>query len=287
MARQIIIAIFLLVPAAAAAQPASDPESATRAALRAFIDAWNTGDNVELRRTMNFPFVTLFGSRLVVAQEPDDFATDFDSMRQRNDWVRSSFDFGSLEIFAVSDTKVHCAIDFHRYDSAGSAYMSGRVLYVVTRIDGRWGLQLRTGIGGGELDVAERETALGGARSAVREFFEAFNGGDSDAVTKPLNYPHVFMTPTGGFALAQDASAPSVRPNFERMRSSQGWYVSTIDSIEASYVSPSTVHFDIVFSRWHLDGTRYLTIPALWVVTEQDGHWGIQLRSLMAPTLSE
>ena len=45
------------------------------------------------------------------------------------------------------------------------------------------------------------------------------------------------------------------------------------------------VHFDLVFSRWHPDGTRYLTIPALWIMTRSGDHWGIQLRSLMPATL--
>ncbi len=91
----------------------------------------------------------------------------------------------------------------------------------------------------------------------------------------------------GGFSVAEDASHRSVRPNFDRMRERENWHVSTFDSLETSIVSANKVHLELVFSRWHPDGTRYWTVPALWVATRVDGHWGIQLRSLMAPTYSD
>ena len=264
----------------------ADAEAAARSALEAFIDAWNTADNAELRKTMNFPFVSLFGGGAIVAQEPEDFSTDYEGMRQRNDWVRSAFSFETLQILASSATKVHCAIDFQRFNSEGERYMRGRVFYIITLKDGRWGLQMRTGLGGTSIGESARAEAFEGARRAVLEFFTAFNAGDVDGVSSPLRYPHIFLA-GGGARVAPDVSSVSVRPNFERMREAQGWHMSSIDSLEASHVSSDKVHFDLVFSRWHPDGTRYLTIPALWILTRSGDHWGIQLRSLMPATLSE
>ena len=43
------------------------------------------------------------------------------------------------------------------------------------------------------------------------------------------------------------------------------------------------VHFDVCFSRYLADGSRYATHQALWVVTRLEGHWGIQARSSFAP----
>ena len=40
----------------------------------------------------------------------------------------------------------------------------------------------------------------------------------------------------------------------------------------------------MTFTRWHLDGTRYWTVPALWIVTRAGDHWGIQVRSLLPAT---
>ena len=267
------------------AQSRTEAEADTREALQAFIDAWNTGDNVELRKAMNFPFVSLFGSRVIAAEVAEDFSTDFEGMRQRNDWVRSDFDFDRFEVLESSAEKVHCGIDFRRYNSQGEAYTHGRVMYIVTRQDSHWGLQLRTGFVDPGLGEEDRAKALEGARQAVLDFFTAFNAGDADATTTLLNYPHVFLA-GGGVRFAEDSTKGSVRPDFGRMRESQRWHMSTIDSLEASYVSSNKVHMELVFSRWHPDGTRYLTIPALWIVTRDGDHWGIQVRSLMPATFS-
>lgn len=290
--------VVAIVVAAGLARPAgaqvsdSAIEAAARGALENFIDAWNTGDNNELRKTMNFPFVSLFGGGAAVAMAPEDFVTDFDAMRQRNDWVRSDFDFDRFEMLAAGPDKAHVAIDFRRYNSSGEAYMQGRVFYILTRQeereqDEKWGMQMRTGLGAA-LSGAQRTSTVEAARGAVLDFFTAFNAGDVDGVSEPLHYPHVFMA-GGGVRAAQDARSPSVRPNFEGMLENQGWHMSSIDSLEASFVSADKVHLDLVFSRWHPDGTRYLTIPALWILTrvdDVDDQWGIQLRSLLPPTFS-
>ena len=84
--------------------------------------------------------------------------------------------------------------------------------------------------------------------------------------------------------MAQDAD-DGPRPNFDQMRQRENWHMSTIDALEASIVTPDKVHFELTFTRWHPDGTRYWTVPALWVVTRAGDHWGIQVRSLMPATL--
>ncbi len=43
------------------------------------------------------------------------------------------------------------------------------------------------------------------------------------------------------------------------------------------------VHFEVVFSRYKADGTKYATYQSLWVSTRKDGRWGIQARSSFAP----
>ncbi|MCH8333535.1 hypothetical protein IIC65_06335 [Candidatus Sumerlaeota bacterium] len=263
-------------------------EASAKKAIETFMTAWNTGEDSNLRKTMNFPFVSFGGGAVRVAAEPEDFSQGFDRMREREGWARSTFDFDTYEVFLSSAEKVHCRIDFARYKSDGARYLTGTVMYIVTKRDGHWGVQLRTSGGSAQgLGAAQRAEAIRGARQAALDFMAAFNAGDTDATTRPLNYPHLFMTMGGGFTVAEDASHGSVRPNFERMRERENWHVSTFDSIEASIVTPNKVHLEITFSRWHPDGTRYWTIPALWVATRVGDHWGIQLRSLMPATFDQ
>ena len=283
------VAILVLLPGSLANAQNHAAETAAKKSLESFIAAWNTGDDTKLRGTMNFPFVTFAaGQALTIVEKAEDFSQGFDRMRQREGWARSSFDFDSFAVITSSAEKVHCEIGFSRYRANGTKYFTGRVMYVVTNKDGHWGPQLRTaGSPVTRLSVEKRAELLDAARRAALDFMTAFNAADTEAATRPLNYPHLFMISGGAIAIAKDSSHRSVRPNFDRMRSSQNWHVSTFDSLEASIVTENKVHLDVVFSRWHPDGTRYLTIPALWIVTRVGDHWGVQLRSLMPATFRD
>ena len=260
-------------------------ETAARQALATFITQWNTGDDANLRGAMQFPFVTVpGGGALIVDAQPEDFAAGFDEMRAREGWSRSSFDFDQFEVVKSSPDKVHAEIGFSRYGADGTAYRSSRVFYIVTRQDGRWAIQLRTPAAEpADLGDDERTEIVAAARQAVLDFFTAFNAGDVDGTLATVNHPHLFMTPGGGFVVAE-SPGDGPRPNFERMRADEDWHVSTIDALEASIVTRNKVHFELTFTRWHPDGTRYWTVPALWIVTRAGDHWGIQVRSLMPPT---
>ena len=49
------------------------------------------------------------------------------------------------------------------------------------------------------------------------------------------------------------------------------------------HAGENKVHFAIRFSRHREDGTCYVTHEAIWIVTQLDGHWGVQARSSFAP----
>ncbi len=63
--------------------------------------------------------------------------------------------------------------------------------------------------------------------------------------------------------------------------------MSSIDSLTPVQIGGSSVTFELVFSRYHLNGMKYRTVSALWVLTNKEGHWGVQFRSLMPATFSE
>ncbi|MCZ6571369.1 MAG: hypothetical protein O7B23_14545, partial [Deltaproteobacteria bacterium] len=91
-------------------------EAAAKQALEVFIAQWNTSDNANLRRAINFPFVTVpGGGALILNSRPEDFSEDFDQMRAREGWDRSSFDFDSYTVIKSSPNKVHAEIGFSRY----------------------------------------------------------------------------------------------------------------------------------------------------------------------------
>ena len=223
---------------------------------------------------------------MFIASEPSDFTTNFEAMREREGWVRSSFD--SIEVSRSSPDKVHCNVVYSRYGADGTAYRTATVMYVMTRKDGHWGMQFR-GPGGpasGEPTPQLRQ-AEEGARATVLDFFTAFNAADNGELRKTINLTHAFLLGNGNLMAAEDASGPGVSMNFDAMRQRENWHMSSIDSMEAVSVSANQVAFEIIFSRYHPNGIKYRTVPALWILTRQDGQWGVQFRSLMPALFSE
>jgi hypothetical protein len=119
------------------------------------------------------------------------------------------------------------------------------------------------------------------ARAPIEAFFKAFNGRDNDALKKTLHYPHVRINESGNVNVWRDASEAGT--NFEGLTRSEGWARSSLDSVTMRQNDPIKVHFEVVFSRYQADGSKYATYQSLWIVTNVGGEWGVQARSSFAP----
>ena len=118
------------------------------------------------------------------------------------------------------------------------------------------------------------------ARAPIEAFFKAFNARDNEALKKSLHYPHVRINEAGGVNVWRDASEAGT--NFDGLTRSEGWARSSLDSVTMRQHDDVKVHFEVVFSRYKADGTKYATYQSLWVSTKKDGAWGIQARSSFA-----
>ena len=117
------------------------------------------------------------------------------------------------------------------------------------------------------------------ARAALEQFLTAWNAADIEVVRSTLNYPHLTIGPAGQVFVANEPSA--FHTDFEAMRNREGWASSTFDSYDMVASSPDKVHCEVVFGRYRADGECYGTGRVLYIVTNRDGHWGMQVRSGM------
>ena len=123
-----------------------------------------------------------------------------------------------------------------------------------------------------------RETA---SRAPIDAFFKAFNARDNEALKQTLHYPHVRINESGSVNVWKDAAEAGT--NFDGLTRSEGWARSSLDSVTMRQNDPVKVHFEVVFSRYKADGTKYATYQSFWIVTLKDGKWGVQARSSFAP----
>jgi hypothetical protein len=124
------------------------------------------------------------------------------------------------------------------------------------------------------------------ARKAIESFFTAFNNRDGEAITKTFHFPHVRINGQGRMTMFMDEFDSRARWSdmaFRRLSEVEGWSHSSLDSVEVIHESDVKVHFQIEFSRYKEDGSKYVVHESLWMVTKREGEWGVIARSSYAP----
>ena len=120
------------------------------------------------------------------------------------------------------------------------------------------------------------------ARVVMDGFMAAFNARDAEAIrTRWFHFPHVRFH-SGRVTVMQ---RPEDFHNLVWDRTSgqsAGWTRSAWDYVETIDAGPGKVHFRVQFTRYGGDGSTIGTYRSLYIVTLQDGRWGIQGRSSWA-----
>jgi hypothetical protein len=121
---------------------ATEATEAAIAVLDRHMEALNARDAEALAATLHFPHYRLAaGNRMQVWQTPDTYHADF-LARAGEGWHRSAWDF--RRVVVAGPDKVHLDVQFTRFRQDGSAMGSFRALWVVSRVGGRWAVQLRS-----------------------------------------------------------------------------------------------------------------------------------------------
>jgi hypothetical protein len=127
-----------------------EPDAAAVAAgmdvLDRFMAALNARDQETLLATMHFPHYRLAGVAMRVWEQPD--ASYFAGFLARagEGWHHTDWEF--RRVIVAGPEKVHFDVQFTRYRADNSPIGSFRSLYVVTRRDGKWAIQLRSSFAG-------------------------------------------------------------------------------------------------------------------------------------------
>ena len=125
--------------------PERHPESEgpALAAVRAYMDAVNEGDSAAFHATLHYPHTRLAGGGIRHWEHPPAPRDIRAGLRKATPgWARTELD--EARVVQSSPDKVHVAVKFTRRDAAGNALEVHRSFYVVTKIDDRWAIQLRS-----------------------------------------------------------------------------------------------------------------------------------------------
>ena len=111
------------------------------------------------------------------------------------------------------------------------------------------------------------------------DYLGSLNRGDEKGVNDACNFPHVRLA--GGKVVVWKKHGEYRLEDF-KARAGDGWDHSVWDERTPIHVGTAKVHLKVKFSRWRKDGSLIGSFETIYIVTEQDGHWGIQARSSFA-----
>jgi len=119
------------------------------------------------------------------------------------------------------------------------------------------------------------------ALKVLDAFLAAFNGRDIRAFEQTLHFPH-YRIAGGTVSVTEKAGT---RPDFfgRFAAAFPGWDHSEWERRDVIHSGPTKVHIDTRFVRYRADGSVLARFDSLYIVTKQDGRWGIKARSSFAP----
>ena len=123
------------------------------------------------------------------------------------------------------------------------------------------------------------QASIAAAMKVLDEFMTAFNARDIDAWQKTFNFPSVRLASNTMVIIDADYHKPEM---FGRGALTE-WDHSKWERREVIHAGEDKVHIDTRFSRFRKDGSVIGGFDSIYVVTNENGHWGVKARSSFAP----
>jgi len=111
---------------------------------------------------------------------------------------------------------------------------------------------------------------------------EARNSSDPDLISSANNYPNVrLMTNQIQVFDTYDVYRDYEEAIFMPALSASDWDHSEWEGTKIFQSSPHKVHIAVIFNRFDAQNNKIFRAPQIYIVTSQESHWGIQVRSPM------
>lgn len=131
------------------------------------------------------------------------------------------------------------------------------------------------------ITIVNNESEEKAVKAAI-DYMDAFNAADINKTNSFINFPHARVGAIGVLAVSEKAENLIPPTFFNDFRLRYGWNHTCWDSRVVIQSIESKVHLMVTFSRYRVDGSKIGTFPSIWVMTRQDNHWGIKMRSSFA-----
>jgi hypothetical protein len=127
--------------------------------------------------------------------------------------------------------------------------------------------------------MSEYSAQIAAAQKVLDDFMAAFNARDLDAWANAFNFPSVRLASNRMEIL----EAGSRRPEMFSQGALADWDHSEWERRDVIHAGADKVHIDTRFTRYRKDGSVIGGFDSIYVITCENGHWGVKARSSFAP----
>ena len=121
----------------------SDIENAVMAALDRYFVGLNSRDSAAMRAEFHFPHYRFSGAGVQIYETAEDYGIEIFNNRSDTDgWHHTDWDY--RRVIQGDENKVHLDVQFTRYREDGSVLGTYKSLWIVSKMDGKWGVQTRS-----------------------------------------------------------------------------------------------------------------------------------------------
>jgi hypothetical protein len=245
-------------------------------ALDRYLETWNSRDAAVWARSLHFPHVRPGPGAFEMTRSPEEYVKGVNfEQTLKTGWHHSEWVL--REVVQVGENKVHAWGSWQRYTADGKPLAGSDITYIITRIDGRWGVQARFAAGVTGVTPDERRRSAAAAMAAVTTFFTAWNSHDADRLAATIHYPHVRIA-DGQVEIWRTAKEFTGGREAGRQRT---WYQTRVDSTRVVQITAIGVNVLVSFSRLGRDGGVLSKDEGVFLAVMRDGEWKIQARSTM------
>jgi hypothetical protein len=121
----------------------------------------------------------------------------------------------------------------------------------------------------------EVETA---AMKVLDEYMAAWNKKDLESWEQTFHFPH-YRLASGKMSVLEK---PGQQDAARIWQAITDWHHSKWDRRRIINASADKVHVDTKFTRYRADGSRIGSYESLYILTKENGRWGVKLRSSFA-----
>jgi ketosteroid isomerase-like protein len=109
-------------------------------AMEDYFAAFNAQDVEAIRKHLHFPFSWIINTRVRPVATASEFESPTQTLIETEGWHHSEFDY--IEPVQVWENKIHFKLAYSRFKADGTKYMTHEALWIVTKVEGRWGICL-------------------------------------------------------------------------------------------------------------------------------------------------